>query len=170
MRLSALTPLRQFVKVLAVDCRHETKTTLLLVSQAASTPEHKIPFLNENWRPNVHGIMVGGEQVEGVLDIARQIGERSGFSLSLPFFDQDREGLMAKRRLFEANGVGTFYAWEEDDSSRINIADVKRGQLLYGPDESLENPHVNWDGHGLVLVAHEEEPRYLSLHLSLRLG
>ena len=168
MRLSALTPMRRYGKVLTFDPRREEKTIILLVSQRALAPA--FPALNANWRPNVHGVMVGGEKMEGVLDIARQIGEQSGFSLSLPFFEQDSKALLAKRRLLEANGVGTFYAWEEDDCSRINIADVERGQLLYGPDESLENPRINWDRHGLVFVHHEEEPRTLHLALTLRRG
>lgn len=169
MRLPALTPLRQFGKVMTFDPRLERKTVILLASQTAAGPAN-VPWLGDNWRPNAHRVIVGGAKLEGILDIAQQIGERSGYSLTLPSFERDSKALLAKRRIFEANGVGTFYAWEEDGRGRINLFDVKQGALLYAPDESLENPQTDWQRHGLVFVHHEEEPRSLHLALRLRIG
>ena len=167
MRLPALAPLRQFGKVLTFDPRLERKTVILLAAQTAAGPAN-VPWPGDNWRPNVHRVIVGGATLEGILDIGREIGERSGVSLTLPSFERDSKALQAKRRIFEANGIGSFYAWEEDGYGRINLFDINRGALLYSPDESLENPQADWQRHGLVFVHHEEEPR--SLHLALALG
>jgi hypothetical protein len=90
--------------------------------------------------------------------------------VSLPYFDECRDQLLGQRRLFEANGIGTFYAWEVDDCSRINIFDLRQGELLFTRDESLENPQTNWNRHGLVFLAREEEPRSLHLAQTLRRG
>lgn len=59
MRFSALAPLRQFGKVFTARTRDEVKTVALLVSQTASTRKLDLPPLNENWRPNQHGVMAG---------------------------------------------------------------------------------------------------------------
>jgi hypothetical protein len=169
MRISALNGLRQYGKVMTFDPRSERKTVILLASQTAAGPAN-VPWPGDNWRPNMHRVIVGGAKLEGILDIGQQIGERTGFSLSLPSFELDSRALLAKRRIFEASGIGTFYAWEKDECSRINIFDLRRGELLYTPEESLENPQTNWNRHGLVFVHREEEPRTLSLKLSLRRG
>ncbi len=170
MRLPALNGLKQFGKVFTPRTNREAGPVTLLVSYSAAASSHQIPWLRENWRLNAQGVVVGGAKLEGILDTAEQIGEKTGYIIALPDYDDCRERLLGQRRLFEANGIGTFYAWEEDDCSRINIFELEKGKFLYEPHESLEIMQTNWNRHGLVFIARQPEPRSRHLALTLRLG
>ena len=171
MRLSAFNPLRPFGKVIPLRSRQETEAAALLITRKATAPQHRLEF-GSDWRPNEHGVMVGGARMEGTTAIADQISERTDMSLSLPVFSQSGEDLLKQKRLFNANGIDSFFTWEDFGFARLCVADFDRGLLLdsAGKYGERELSGVNWERHGLVFVSPEEAPLALRLSLSLSLG
>ena len=164
--VSSLGALRQCGKVMTF---RETRRGRIEFRAVLATSPKLVPE-NAAWRPNEAGVLVAG-----TCAVAMQCPSESiAPSLTFPVFGRGGEKIIQERRRFlEANGIATFFTWEDCGGlARRYVASVTDGRLLCGSDGrygETDLAGVDWTRHGLVYVSPEQTPLSLSLHLSLHL-